>query len=134
VDWSVAIKAMMGSLKAMLSLAQKYKDLELNQRIIDVQTEAQNLMIDLHEKELELHGTKKLLAEAEEKLKFKEKLVRSGESYFEAGEDGKPTGEPYCSHCWEVEHLAVHILRHGEPMYGIKRCPRCKTEFSPQYT
>ncbi len=66
----------------------------------------------------------KRIAELEELLKFKAKLVRKDGMYFEADENGNHNGEPYCSRCWEVKQKATHLIKIEDNYF---RCANCKT-------
>ena len=64
----------------------------------------------------------KRIAELEDLLKFKSKLVRKDGMYFEADENGNSIGDPYCSNCWESNNKMIHLNDFG----GLHKCPSCK--------
>ncbi len=66
------------------------------------------------------------ISELENKLKFKEKLVRQNGKYYEKDESGKPTGEPYCSRCWDLEKTPIYLTQIEEDYF---RCPECENPF-----
>lgn len=61
--------------------------------------------------------------ELENKLKIKEKLVCQNGKYYEIDESGKPTGEPYCSRCWDLGKTPIHLIQIEEDYF---KCPECK--------
>lgn len=134
------ISAITGSVKVAIGIAQAIKD-------ADVSLEKAELKIRMAELISALADTKIASAEIVETsrqkdaeieklrnlLKFKEKLIRVREAYFEVDESGKPMGDPYCSHCWETNSKAIHLtsgvaadIRMG---LEIKRCPSCRAEY-----
>jgi hypothetical protein len=71
------------------------------------------------------------IAELEKALELKAKLVRRDDAYYEVNEGGNPAGAPICSHCWEVNHRAVHLNLDFPPI--TKSCPACKTEYNASF-
>lgn len=128
------ISAITGSVKAAIDIAKAIKD-------ADVSLEKAELKIRMAELISALADTKIASAEIVEisrhkdaeieklrnLLKFKEKLIRVNEAYFEVDESGKPMGGPYCSHCWEASSKAIH-LRSVRASF-IKECPACQTSY-----
>lgn len=53
-------------------------------------------------------------------------LKRFGEAYFEVGEKGKPTGYPYCMHCWEKDKNRRSLLAIDD---HHARCNTCNEVF-----
>ena len=127
------ISAITGSVKAAIDIAKAIKD-------ADVSLEKAELKIRMAELISALADTKIASAEIVEAsqqkdaeikrlvnlLKFKEKLIRVKEAYFEVDESGKPMGDPYCSHCWEASSKAIHLRSVGTK----KICPSCQTSYS----
>lgn len=70
----------------------------------------------------------KRIAELENALELKPKLIRFKSAYYEMDENSNPFGDSYCSHCWEINHKAVHL---HEPTHKNKSriCPLCKNEY-----
>src|ERR1044072_1560075 len=98
----------------------KLKIAELISALADSKIQAAEIQDLLQEKD-------KRIAELEEALKLKASLKRSNDAYFEVGSDGKITGAPYCSHCWEVSYKAIHLHRDHR---GHWQCPNCKNEYA----
>ena len=64
--------------------------------LADAKIASAEIIESLNQKDSEIEALKN-------KLKFKEKLIRVGEAYFEVDDSGKPIGAPYCSYCWETK-------------------------------
>lgn len=127
------ISAFLGSIKTATDIAKaikgadaslekaelKLKIAELIETLADVKMNAVEVQDLIQEKD-------KRIKELEKSLENKSNLIRHKGKYFETDEDGKIAGEPYCSKCWEVDKIAVH-LRHIEEKYYI--CPLCKNNY-----
>lgn len=65
---------------------------------------------------------------------LKRRLQRSGEvvkhlgAYYDKGVQDRPAGDPYCSRCFEVEGLLVHITLPAHQNAGTT-CPQCRQQF-----
>ncbi len=68
------------------------------------------------------------IAELEDLLKFKAKLIRKDGKYFETDENGSAIGEPYCPRCWESEQKPIYLLP-IEDEEDHFRCANCKNFF-----
>jgi len=126
-----AINAITTSVTAAIDIAKAIKDAdvslekaELKMRVAellgalaDAKIASAEIVDSLHQKEIEIEHLR-------EKLRFKEKLVRVGEAYFEIDNSGKATGDPYCSNCWETKAMAVHLQ--AATTHASKTvCPSC---------
>lgn len=77
----------------------------------------------------ELARAYKELDEMEEKLALKATTARHEDGYYELDARGNPSGDPFCTRCWEVEHRLTHLVR-GERADKFNHCPACKQKFS----
>ena len=117
------------NIKDIVGLVQKIDDLELYRRILDLQAEVQQLAGELSKKEDIIRQKEDRIRELEENLEFKKRLMWDNGDYFEMDDNGAATGRPYCSHCWEVDHVPVHV--HQNPIQRqMSACPRCKNIFT----
>lgn len=81
--------------------------------------------IALSDVQEELHAKDQEISKLKDSLLLRKELVRFGDAYFDKTEDGFPIGDPYCSHCFEVKGIGVHI----HPAHNDRRvseCPSCK--------
>ncbi|MCY7345826.1 MAG: hypothetical protein LH614_06345 [Pyrinomonadaceae bacterium] len=65
----------------------------------------------------------KKIAELENILEFKSKLMRHQGKYYEFDENGNPKGDPFCSMCWDDEHKAIFLNHIRDNSF---MCPKCK--------
>jgi hypothetical protein len=72
------------------------------------------------------------IAELEQLLELKSRLVRVDDAYYEVDSAGERLGSPFCSRCWEVDHKAVHLTR--APLLHDWICPECKSHFTKTAT
>ena len=129
-----AIKNSMDVVKAV-----KEADYDLDKAILK---EKIAILVDsLLEAKIEASETLNLIQERdnkisklEEALKFKLKLVREHGAYFNK-EESILKQEPYCSHCWEVNHKPIHLTLAGTTSYGSNGyvCPSCKNKYEISY-
>lgn len=71
----------------------------------------------------------KRIAELEELLKFKGKIVRSNDRYFEVDENNLPINDPFCSGCWDSEQKVIRLFSPQSDNDDYSICPKCKTEY-----
>jgi hypothetical protein len=128
------IAAFITSIKNATDLAKAIKEAGGSLEKAEAKLKLADLMESLAEARIQaaevqeiLQAKDKKIAELEEAFKLKSKLVRSIDAYYEIDESGKPTGAPYCSHCWEVNHKTVHLHTDFPPIRKI--CPACKTRY-----
>ena len=77
---------------------------------------------------LELVDKEELIRNLEEKLKTKGLLIRENGVYYKKNENGLAHGEAFCSKCWDVNQLLVHII---QPTSDIDlKCPSCKQGYN----
>jgi hypothetical protein len=64
------------------------------------------------------------IKDLENLLELKSKLIRHEGKHYEIDENGNPTGDPYCSNCWESKDKRIHLNDFG----GIHICPSCSSK------
>ncbi len=100
--------------KEIADLIKKLGDAELYRKIIELEGE----IIELTRENRSLDDRVEDLTAS---LKVKQKM-RFKEPFYFMGEDKTP----YCSKCWDVNSVAVHLFYSGEDLYD---CPSCKNRF-----
>jgi hypothetical protein len=119
------------SVKEVASLVQKVGDMDLYRKILDLQAEVLQISQSLMDRESKARELEAEVGRLRDALELKPKMVRRGEAYYAISADGLPTGDPYCSHCFEVLHQAVHI--HQSPVNRASSvCPACKNVYQWQ--
>ena len=94
---------------------QKLDNVDLYRKVLNIQAEVLTLASALRTKEDRIN-------ELEEQLRIGIQLVRDRNVYWDKNQKGEPTGDPYCSYCWETARLAIHLID--------RSCPHCKTLFT----
>ncbi len=105
-------------LKDVAELIRKMDNIELFQKILDLQTSA----MALQEENREL---KERVRQLEEKSRVQASLVYRNNLYWKRDETGKEEG-PYCPRCWEADGKLVHLRVNGDE--GAF-CLNCKSGF-----
>lgn len=109
-----------GTVKQLADLAKKVGQMELYQRLVDLQAtvverEAENLKLSRanHDLQVRLEGL-------ERQLQFSKSLTFRAPFYYGDGDE-----VPYCPRCWESDHVAMHLV--SMPWSGGTRydCPKC---------
>ncbi len=114
--------------KEVVALVQQVDNIDLYRKILDLQSQAIAQASEIVELKRALQEREEQIRELGRHEKFVGKLVRSGQAYYLASDNGQPTGDPYCSHCWESKNVAIHI--HQDPRdRRISVCPTCKNVF-----
>lgn len=100
------------NVKDIAEVIKKIGDIELNRKILTLETEVLDLTRDKRRADEKVE-------QLERALQFKEKLTFRTPYYYA---DGDPA--PYCPGCWDSKRIAVHVVTH--PMnLGNNQCPSC---------
>lgn len=129
------IATALGSIKTAVDIAQHLR--KANNALADAEYKLQlaDMLSALAETKMQLTDTKeeiqRLYDTIEELKQFEvaaQNMIADRECYYEKGEDSLPIGRPYCSHCFETQKRAVHIVKTANRRISI--CPLCKTNYS----
>jgi regulator of replication initiation timing len=104
----------------------------IQEKLFDLQGELFRLQLEnqeLHQR-LKSQAAEKdqKIKELEEAFQSKDSLVRERDCLYDMGLDGRPTGEPYCMHCWEREHKKYHLHKSTKTP-DVSQCSHCKNEY-----
>jgi hypothetical protein len=126
-----AIGAILNGVKTAIDIAKAIKDADVSLEKAEMKLQVAELISALADAKI---GAAEILAlieakdaeisELQESLKIKETFIRFHDAYYVEGKNKEPSGDPYCSHCWEVDNKPVHLHRHTA---REKMCPRCRT-------
>jgi hypothetical protein len=106
------------NVKEIAELAEKYKDEELNQKIMELENQILSLITQMRSLE-EAHEEREKTLSLIKKMQFKKPF------YFQ---EDDPV--PFCPHCWEREKNPVHLLGPVKVAAGFRYgCPSCKEYF-----
>ena len=128
-----AITVAIGGLKTAFDIAKALKsadvslgEAELKLKLIDLINALADAKINVSDVQDVIRKKEIEITRLKEVLRLKKKLVRFDNAYYEVDKTGKRVGDPYCSYCFEVKLLPVHMI--PVPMTGINMCPECKTK------
>jgi len=69
----------------------------------------------------------KTISQLQEALSLKGKLILKDSAYWLPDEKGNAVGGPFCSRCFEIDHVACTLVAdEKEPQV---KCPNCKSTF-----
>lgn len=103
-------------IKDIISLSKGINDMELKNKILELQT----TFYDLNDENRELRFR---IEELQNIDHIGNKIEVRGDHYY-LNDDG-----PYCTNCWDSESKLIRILDSPRPMrnFGRYRCPKCET-------
>jgi hypothetical protein len=108
--------------KEIVSIIQKLGNMELYQKILDLQSE----ILEITE---ENNSLKRELTQAKEQLEIKEKMIFKKPFWYMDGDN-----TPFCPHCWENERKTIHLIGPTVTSFGPNYdCPHCKQNYTPEY-
>lgn len=112
---------MIDNIRDAVKIVQKMDNMELYRDLLDLQAEALELTQKLKEKDGKI-------AQLEEALKIKGKMVLRRMAYYITDENGgKFIDGPFCTKCFDVDHVMCRIVL-VEGMNAVK-CQKCKIKF-----
>ncbi len=107
----------------------KIKIIELREHLFNAKNELLDVKELLQEKDLQIEELLKTVS-------IKPLLIRKDGCYFDKDELEKDCYEPFCSQCWEVRNLSVHLIKQnsillsGRPIRLLSYyCPNCKNPY-----
>lgn len=104
--------------KELAKLAQKLDNIEIIQRVLDVQGE----LLKVQEEVQSLRRENEDLKNSE---KIDGELVLRENAYWRDSAPESRRG-PFCARCWPVEHKLVPVVVRSD---GFKKCPNCEATF-----
>ncbi len=132
------VTAFLGSIKTASDIARAIKGAELSLEKAEFKLKLADLIEALAEAKMQAADIQDILREKDDEIsklkkafEFKSQLVRKGNAYYEKGNlPNSYLVEPYCSHCWEANQKAIHLIRFNSQTHGnqIGECPACKTK------
>ena len=111
-----------------VKIVKQIDNIELYRKILDLQAEAQVLTDQLREKEIKIKSL-------ERALELKDNIVLKGSAYYTMNEDGTLKDGPFCTKCFDVDHIVCRIVKKGKiGRHYLVMCQRCKNDFDDQKT
>jgi len=133
-DLSV-IGSVLTSLKTATDIAKFLRESDFSLEKAELKLKLAELMSALADAKMEMSSVQdgiaereRRIAELEEAFQRKAKVIRDRDAYYEMGEDGKPTGQPMCIRCWDVDHKLYELHSEAKDHF-VKVCPACKSRY-----
>lgn len=130
-----AIAAALSGLKSATEVAKFLRDADVAIKTADLKLKVVELVDGLATAKLSIAEIQDVIAakDAEIKrlsdaLKLREEVVRYHDSYYRKSAHGKPSGDPYCSYCYESRNQLVHLNQNPKDR-SQSICPNCKSVF-----
>jgi len=133
----VDIVTAVSALSSSIALVREIRDAKVSLDQAELKSRMAELYSSLADAKMALADAQQALRDKDveiEKLRnafvFKEKTVRFGGVSYEAGQDGKPIGDPFCPRC--ETRGDFHRIRDRQMKTGgwERYCPNCKSEYA----
>lgn len=108
------------NLKDIVSLVKKIDNIELNRRIVNLESEVFDLIRENRDLNDKVEELKTLFA-------ISKKMIFKSPFYYTEGDE-----IPYCPKCWETEKKAIHLLVEDVAAGLRYDCPNCKLSRIPE--
>ena len=126
------------SLKVATDIAKLLREGDLSLEKAELKLKLAEIMGAVAEAKIQLAEVKgillqkdKRIGELEEAFESNDTLIRYGDAYYATNKDGKPTGIPYCLHCWEANHKKRQLVNTSRLSQG---CTHCRIEYRDHRT
>jgi hypothetical protein len=135
-----AISGIIGSIRVATDIAKALKGIDLSLEKAELKMKIAELIESLADAKINaseiqdvIREKDELIKELEDAFKIKGEIIRKDDSYYELNEEGNPIGSPYCSGCWEISKILVHLTDNPLNIH-IKICPKCKSSYQTRKT
>ena len=132
------VTAAIGGIKTAIEIAKALRladtsigEAEQKLRIADLMTALAESQVQLAEIQISLIDKDEEIKRLKASLNPDIPVIRHSEAYFEVDDEGNPIRAPYCSYCYESEHLLIHTSQNQSKRME-STCPRCKNSYKWQ--
>ncbi|MBL7152395.1 MAG: hypothetical protein ISS79_01665 [Phycisphaerae bacterium] len=108
--------------KEAVKLVQQIDNVELYRKILDLQSEAMDLTEQLQQRDEKIRFL-------EEALRLKGKMIPIRSAYYLTDDAGEIVDGPFCTKCFDVDHVQCRLVRTGNYYHELVHCLKCKIEF-----
>jgi hypothetical protein len=126
-----AVKAATEVAKVLRNLDSSIQSADLKFKIAELTEALGDAKLAISEVQETLIGKDKEIARLVQALKTKDEVIRHSDAYYLKGTDQQPSGDPFCSNCFEIDHVLVHINQNPQDRRQ-SICPNCKNVFNWQ--
>jgi hypothetical protein len=110
---------MYDAIKDAVKLAQQVDNMPLLQKIVEVQSQLNDLAEELKEKSEEIEKLRKALA-------FKGKIIHKHHLFWEKGENGQIIDGPFCPKCFDLDQQICRVIISDTKDRRYVQCLKCK--------
>jgi hypothetical protein len=128
-----SVAAVFTSIKTAIEMVKLIRDSGTSLEKAEVQNRISDLYVALSDLKMEAADVRDAMAEKDARiaeleaaLELKDTLVRHNDAYYETSDTGTPTGDAFCSRCWESDHRARHLVRAD---HQSNYCPTCSAVY-----
>lgn len=114
---------MIEDIREAVKIVQQIDNIELYKKLLDLQAEALEFAEQLKNKD-------KRIEELERALELKGKLVIRNSAYFSVDDNGQIVDGPFCTKCFDVDHIMCRIVRDVPEGRKWVRCQKCNKPFT----
>lgn len=123
-----ALKTATEVAKVLRGLDSTVQTADLKLKIAELTDALANAKLAIVEVQEELGEKDREIQRLTDALRARGEVVRHQDAYYKRNSAGVATGDPYCSLCFELKHVLVHINQNPKDrMQSI--CPNCKNVF-----
>jgi hypothetical protein len=121
--------------KEALKLVDKAANLELYQKLVDLQAQAVEQSGQILEQAKTIEEKDKRIEQLEDALTMKGNMKCQHSAYWHINESGNILDGPYCSKCWDIDHLLCRLVQAPTFPSGAGhswewiQCQKCKAPF-----
>ncbi|MCX7071923.1 MAG: hypothetical protein NTW01_13150 [Gammaproteobacteria bacterium] len=130
-----AIGSVLSSLKTATDIAKLLRETDFSLEKAELKLKLAELMSALADAKMEMSSVQdtisereRRIAELEEAFQLRATVVRDRDAYYTVGEDGKPTGQPMCLRCWDIQHKLYRLHFDAKDRF-VKVCPACAARY-----
>lgn len=108
--------------KEAVKLSQQVNNVDLYRKLVDLQLEVMELTEQLKEKN-------NTIEKLEAAFELKGKMICIESVYWLKDENDKIKDGPFCSKCFEVDHIQCRLARLPRDSRPSLKCPNCKAGY-----
>ena|SRR6185312_12056160 len=132
----VTITAILGNLKVAIDIAKAIRSSDVSIERAELKLRLAEMIGALADAKIEVIEVQELLAEKDKQLlaleaafQSKDALVKHYDAYYAVGPNGGAIGEPFCAHCWQVEHRKYSLANDSKDNF-VRVCISCSHKYS----
>jgi hypothetical protein len=129
------ITAVLSNIKIAADIAKALRESDLSIERAELKLKLAEIMGALADAKMEITEVQEALvakdrqlAELEEAFQSKDALVKVHDAFYAVDGSGKPTGEPFCAHCWQVKHKKYNLHYEAKDRF-VKACISCGKKY-----